>query len=297
MKTWISLALLSLFPLAEMRILNIETGDTIWLTQDIHNSCPTWEAGDDAIAFSSRHKGTEHIYKIDLKALKIVQQSKGMYASFQIDESKSKSSVYVPLTEGKDTSYAQPSYSYTTGVLAAIATYSGKKELVIINERKKAPEFTGLKGIDQIHWSDPSEILISFEQQPTKVFRYHTERKDTQLLFQTREKIISLNGNREEAFAVTSKGFQAYDFKDGLGSFFPIAMSACKVARMKRLTFLVTDSAGKVGYVDFNNNDFKPVNFGSGNGLSVCSGSQNYVVYLSSILGGLQIKKIPYPFR
>jgi hypothetical protein len=297
MKIWISLSLIALFPYAEMRLQQIETGETLWLTQDIHSHCASWEVGDEAIAFSSKHKGTEHLYKIDLQLLKIVQQAKGTYVSFQVDQGKSMQAVYVPLTTGKDTSYSQPSYSYSTGVLAGVASYSGKKELVIVNERKAIPNFTGIQGVDQIHWFDPREILISFEKEPTKVFRYNTERKDTQFLFSVQDKIISLAGNRDEVFAVTNKGFQAYDMKAGLGSFYPMAMSVCKVQRMNRLSFLVTDSEGKLGYANFNNNDFKPVSLGSGYSQSVCSKNQNYVIYQSSVLGGLQIKKIPYPFR
>lgn len=298
MKISISLLLLSsIFIGGELRIENMAVEDTAWITQDVHTYPPSWEVGDQSIAFESKYKGTENIFKIDLRQLKIVEQNRGMYAAFHLDDAKPKSAVYMPITEGKDTSYNQPSFSYNSSLLAGVAHYSGKDELVIIDERKSRPEFTGLQNVEHIHWYYPGKILIGFKSLPNEVFSYDTDNKDTTLLFKTRAPLIALSGDRREVFGITAKGFQHFDLNDGLGSFFPIELSPCKIARMNRLKFLVTHADGRVGFVDFNNNSFEPVNLGSGNGLTVKSNSENFIIYQSGMLDGFQIKKIRYPFR
>lgn len=274
----------------------LKDDDKLWVTKDTHSNWIAWDHADSKIAFSSNYQGTSNIYYIDLQQLKIEKSSKGLYIANYLDKLSPKNTVYVPVTNTKDTSFFQAEWSFTGNEIACLGNYNSTNELMIVNTSTKELLGTKIFDVSTINWYNPSTILYVLNSDNKKVYSYDVNTKESTLFHQLEMPIIGVSGKIYEVLLITNDGIYEIN-KQRSEEYFPMPINCEKAYHLNRLNFLATNTKKEAVIIDLNNKVMNPILIGGEQGTVTLSNNKQFVAFTSSGLGGIVIKRIGNSYK
>lgn len=275
---------------------NIKEDECIVITYDNNNGGIDWDRGDKRIVFQSQYSGSSQVYFIDLMNLKYNAATKGFYTAEYINNLVNKNSIYVPLTDTKDTAHSMPKWSMDGARVLSIGSYNETNEVFITNRTTFKTIGTKVKNISSAHWKSNKELFIVKKDQPKRVYSINLKTLKDSLIVEADTTILGISKQKSTLYLACDGGVLEYKLNSSKKAWFAMHINGHSTGRLKRLNFVVKTKSGEAQIADLNNRKLHPLFVGEGDGSPVLSRSKKFVAFYSSFLNGIVIKKLNRKF-
>ena len=228
---------------------------------------------------------------IDLKSVELKKRGKGLYYSKHLKNYSFLPETYKTLFFEFNARFYHPEFSPRGKQVCFIAdTDSLNMEPHVYDVKSGRLKRTEIEGVYNISWHGDLDLLVCFDSDSTKLYKYNLATKDTTLVKKFDKKINSISRQRSSYLIGFKKRVEQYNKSFVYKSGYPIPYSYHKVYLLDELTMITTSSRDATVKIDFNNNYITTLAPGSKDIEPVLNETNELMVSYSKTLEGILLR-------
>ncbi|MDC3220317.1 hypothetical protein OAT71_00740 [Flavobacteriales bacterium] len=228
---------------------------------------------------------------VDLKSVELKKRGEGFYYSKHLKNYSFLPETYKTLLFEFNARYYHPEFSPRGKKICFIAdTDSLNMQPYVYDIKSERLKRIAIEGVYNVSWLGDLDLLVCFDADSTKLYKYNLGSKDTTLVKQFDKKINSISRQISSYLIGFKKRVEKYNKSFVYKSGYPVPYSYHKVYLLDELTMITTSSRDATVKIDFNNNYITTLAPGSKDIEPVLNETNKMMVSYSKTLEGILLR-------